>query len=121
LNTHSNDIGAAMADNEPMVYVVDQQPFDYSPAAAFGTLYFMRSVRLAPSAPNDRNEWNTNAIKQLRGELRDYIPGRDYVIPTGAPTKMLLVGMLLAQLGPTHKLLGWDARAQKYHCYELEI
>lgn len=105
----------------PTVYVVQQQPFDYSPAAEYGTLYFLKEAKLAPVAPNDNNQWNANVIRNLRQELSAYVPGRDYVIPTGAPTKMLLVGMLLSQMGSYHRLLGWDQRAQKYHLYELEI
>lgn len=107
--------------DKPMVYVVEQQPFNYDPAAKYGTLYFLRTAKLAPQNPVGYNEHNESVIHRLKRELSEYVPGRDYVIPTGAPTKLLMVGMLLAQLGPRHRLLGWDARLQDYLEYVIEI
>ncbi len=104
-----------------MVYVVEQQPFNYEPAAKYGTLYFLASARLAPKTPTGYNAHNESLIHRLKRELNDYAPGRDYIIPTGQPSKLLLVGMLLAQLGPRHRLLGWDARLQDYLEYIVEI
>jgi hypothetical protein len=107
---------------KPTVYVVEQQPFDYSPASAFGILKFMDSRhRLAPMSPSLPNTWNNNVVQKLRKELADYMPGRDYVIPTGAPSRMLVAGMVLAEKGRTHRLLGWDARTQRYMEYLVTI
>ncbi len=111
---------AADAD-KPMVYVVDQQPFNYEPAAKHGTLYFLKATKLAPKTPVGYNAHNESVIHALKRELSEYVPGRDFVIPTGAPAKLLLVGMLLAQLGPRHKLLGWDARLQDYLVYIVDV
>lgn len=103
------------------VYVVEQQPFDYTPATAYGDLYFLDSQKLAPNAPNAPDTWNRSVIHNLRRELAGYVPGYDFVVPTGAPSRMLVVGMLLAERGNTHRMLGWDNRTQRYLEYIVTL
>lgn len=105
----------------PRVYIVEQQPFDYTPATVFGELSFMDSEQFAPHAPNAPERWNRSVIHSLRRELSAYVPNYDYVIPTGAPARMLVVGMLLAEKGKTHKLLGWDNRQRRYLEYIINL
>jgi hypothetical protein len=106
---------------QPIVYIVGQQPFDYTPASAFGTLYFMGAKKLAPQAPNDSGDWNKATLAAIRNDLKEYRPGVDYVIPTGQPSMLLLVGMILAHIGGPHRVLGWDARCQRYLVYNVSL
>lgn len=103
----------------PIVYVIEQQPFDYTPAMTFGEVKFMEPRKLAPVAPSDPGTWNKAVMAQMRKELADYVPGYDFIIPTGAPNRMMLAGMVLAEKGKSHKILGWDARTQRYLEYRI--
>lgn len=103
------------------VYVVEQQPFDYSPATVYGQLSFMESKKLAPMSPNAPDRWNANILAQIRKDLMDYVPGVDLILPTGAPTRMVLVGMVLAEKGSKHRLLGWDGHSQRYLEYVISL
>lgn len=106
---------------EARVFVVEQQAFDYSPASAYGKLEFLSSIRLAPDAPSAGNDFNSKVLYQLRRELSDYVAGIDYIIPTGSPVKMLVVGAVLRDKGNTHNVLGWDARTQRYLHYVIVV
>lgn len=104
----------------PIIFVTEQAPHDYSPALPFGEeIRAIRAPALTPNAPEEA--WNFGSIHDIRRALADYMPGFDLVIPTGHPVRMMLVGMLLAQRGDRHQILGWDARAQRYLKYVLNI
>ena len=109
------------AKARPRVYVVEQQPFDYAPASAYGEPIFMDVQKLAPEATGAGNGWNTKILQQIRRELSQYVPGHDYIVPTGAPTKLLAVGAVLKEKGPSHNVLGWDGRTQRYLHYVMVL
>lgn len=106
---------------KPMVYIVEEQPFDYMPATTYGELRFLDAPSLAPAAPNAPGTWNKSVLHQLRRELGSYVAGYDYIIPTGGPVRMLLVGMLLVEKGKKHKMLGWDNRQKRYLEYLIDL
>lgn len=105
------------AKARPRVYVVEQQPFDYGPAAAYGDTIFMDVQKIAPDSPGAGLSWNEKILSQVRRELSQYVPNIDFIIPTGSPVKMLLVGAVMKEKGPIHNVLGWDARTQRYLHY----
>ncbi len=106
---------------KPTVYVVEQQPFDYTSATVYGELMFLESPRLAPHAPNAPDTWNKSVLNHMSAELKNYRPGEDYIVPTGSPVRMMLAGMILAKKGAKHKFLGWDNRSRRYLEYVIEI
>jgi hypothetical protein len=107
---------------DPTVYICEQQAFDYSPATVYGpNLRFIEAKQLAPQSPGAPDTWNKNVIHQIRKEMQDYIPGFDYVIPTGSPSRMLVVGMVMAEKGQKHRILKWDGRAQRYLQYDVTL
>jgi hypothetical protein len=106
---------------EPTVYICEQMAFDYTPATVYGSLKFIEAKPLAPQSPGAPDTWNKGVIHQLRKELSGYIPGYDYVIPTGSPSRMLTVGMVLTEKGPSHRILKWDGRAQRYLLYDVAL
>lgn len=109
------------AQTKPRVYVVEQQPFDYSPSQVFGDPIFMEVQKLAPDSPGAGTTWNSKVLQQIRRELDQYVPGLDFLIPTGAPAKLMAVGAILKEKGPTHNILGWDAKTQRYLHYVLVL
>lgn len=103
------------------VYIVEQQPFDYTPATTYGRLVFLDTQRLAPAAPNAPDTWNRQVLHGIRRDLSGYVPGYDYIVPTGAPARMLVVGMVLAEKGKMHRMLGWDNRQRRYLEYIITL
>lgn len=92
---------------------------DYSPAHVF-----VSSIEIIGGpilSPNASSSWHQPAIDHIRKSLSNYIPGLDYIIPTGAPVRMMLVAMVLREKAPHHKLLGWDTRSSRYFCYEFNL
>jgi hypothetical protein len=77
-------------------------------------LTLFKSDPLAPGAGGVGDDWNATVIASLRKQMLDYIPMRDYLIPTGKPLKMCVLAMLAVERGPRHKFLVWD---QKYYRY----
>lgn len=110
-----------MSRETAKVFIVERMPFDYAAAAAFGELDFLEGARLAPDAPGDTtmSPWNHHLVSALQHRLAEYIPGLDYVIPTGSPVKIMVVGMILAAKGGVHKILKWDDRTQRYLLHTL--
>jgi hypothetical protein len=106
-------------NRSPIVWVVEQGEFDYSPARVFGDE--IRVITADKLTPNAEASWHMKVIHQMRRDLVDYIPGVDFIIPTGRPVRMMLVAMILREKGDRHKLLGWDDRTQRYFLYELHL
>lgn len=114
-------VDQAIDSTGPMVYVVEQQPYDYASAEAFGKVHFMEPRKLAPRAPSETEYWNKGVVHSIRKELAEYVPAYDFVIPTGQPSRIMVVGMVLASLGQVHKILGWDNRTQRYLEYVIDF
>lgn len=104
---------------EPVVWVIEQGAFDYSPARVFGS--DIRVIHADALSPNADADWHAKTIHQMRRAFADYIPGLDFVIPTGRPVRMMLAAMIMRERGGHHKLLGWDDRTQRYFLYELDL
>ena len=103
----------------PIVWVVEQGEFDYSPARVFGGE--IRVITADKLTPNADASWHAKVIQQMRRDFSGYIPGVDFVIPTGRPVRMMLAAMVMRERGDRHKLLGWDDRTQRYFLYELDL
>lgn len=104
----------------PVVWVIEKMPFDYSPAKVFAEV--VRQIvadELVPNAPDE--SWNVKAIQQMRRALSDYIPGTDFIIPTGSPVRMLTAGLLLKERGDVHNFLGYDNRQSRYLLYRVDL
>lgn len=103
----------------PIIWVVEQGEFDYSPARVFGDE--IRVLTAEKMTPNADASWHAKIIQQMRKDFAGYIPGMDFVIPTGKPVRMMLAAMIMRERGDRHKLLGWDDRTQRYFLYELDL
>lgn len=106
----------------PIVFVLEQMPFDFTPAEAFGAVRFLETRKISPAIPTHTNSWNNEVADSIRRQLEDYVPGHDFIIPTGSPMKLMIAGAVLSQMvGPAHKILGWDARSARYIEYPLPL
>lgn len=103
----------------PVVWVVEQGAFDYSPALVFGGE--IRLIQADKLSPNADATWHNSTIHQMRRAFSEYIPGIDFVIPTGRPVRMMLAAMIMRERGERHKLLGWDDKTQRYFLYEIDL
>jgi hypothetical protein len=114
--------GDAMSEDKsrmPIVWVVEQGDFDYTPALVFGSeLRLIVADRLSPNADPS---WHAKVIQQMRKSFASYVPAYDYVIPTGRPVRMMLAAMIMRERGARHNLLGWDDKTQRYFLYELDL
>ena len=51
----------------------------------------------------------------------DYRVGVDYLLPTGSPLAMAHMFAAAFKQRGKHRLLKWDARANRYYIYILEV
>lgn len=87
---------------------------DISPAKAFGNLRI-----IIPSGLNFASA--EDAIVQLRGGLQTFNPEKDYLVPLGDPTVMVVAAAILGREHNSFRLLKWDRDARQYFPYEVEL
>lgn len=99
------------------VWVVQEGNNDYAPAEEFGEVRFITHADLRAMAGSKQNLHVEADIRKFKAE---YIPGTDYIIPSGNPMVVALVTMSLASLskGP-QKFLKWDGRRTGYIPFTL--
>lgn len=112
-----------MSENRPIVYVTEVRALDFSPAQVYGDIRVLELGRPIPYTEGLPNNVavNSQLVHRIRRELANYIPGHDFVCPTGAPTTMAAVGMVLGGIKGRHRLLGWDNHARRYLEYIVEV
>lgn len=104
-----------VATKRPTVYITEDQAFDYSPAEAFGELVVLKTPQIAPG--NIGADRNKLVIASLRTQLATYQPMFDYLLPTGKPSRQLMVGGIMREKGDRHLILGWDQINYRYLTY----
>lgn len=87
---------------------------DYSPALDFGD-----TLEVVTNVEADTVMGGSALVKQMVDDIRSmakaYDPRQDFVIATGAPTVIMLAGMLLHEAGHTRvQLLKWNPREKRY-------
>ena len=101
------------------VLVVQEQPqYDYSAAERYGDVTFVSAFDLSPMAQSLRNK---EIMAAMRKAMSDYIPGIDYILPSGSPINIAAIMMLAGRMGSKHKILKWDNRSNSYAEVILEI
>jgi hypothetical protein len=89
-------------------------PVDYSPALDHGDSLSV-VTRYEADQVIGGSEMAKNMVEDLRSFAMAYNPDKDYIIPTGAPTMILLVGMLLHAAGHRRvRMLKWSPRDRRY-------
>lgn len=99
------------------VFVIQESNFDYSKAEKFGEVVFVTSLEYN-SVPG--SNYNKRIIADIRKAFSDYIPGEDYLIPTGSPALMALVMVSIGAKWPnqSHQILKWGNMERDYKVYK---
>lgn len=96
------------------VWVVQEGNNDYASAEEFGEVRFITHADLRAMPDSKQNRHVEADIRKFKAE---YLPGTDYIIPTGNPMVVALATLSLATV--PHKFLKWDGRRQAYIPFTL--
>jgi len=117
-----------MANSQPIVWVIKEQfkqgaggpePIDYTPAMQYGDVHFITEFDV-PTGPSKavRESWFEGVAKFCD----DYDPKRDFVVLTGSPTALFLVGAMMADKGALPlRLLIWRREENRYIPFETDL
>src|SRR5574337_1060112 len=86
-------------------------PMDYSPAERFGDVQFALTVDMSRQSNSPINGCIFEDLSQMVGL---YHEGRDYLVLTGSPAVIFMVGAAFALADKRPTLLVWDKRGQEY-------
>lgn len=98
-----------------MVWVFQEGKNDYSPAEEFGKVNFITRTELVAYADNAKN---AQVYKDIRDFNSKYVAGLDFIIPTGNPIGISLLGMSLSKC--VHSFLKWDSHRGVYVRFDLD-
>lgn len=100
----------------PTVYIIqDSIGKNYIPALKYGAIKF-----LVPQSERQLNDLN-GTIKEIDGLLVDFSPDKDFVIPTGDPALIALVGGYLMLKYERLTILRWDRQERVYVPVTLDL
>lgn len=100
---------------KPVVWVITEGNNDYTPAERFGTVKFITDQELRPSPASMQTH---SAHADLRDFHKEYRPEVDYIVPTGNPVLIVLLGLILGR-HRNHLCLKWDSRTKEYTRYNI--
>jgi hypothetical protein len=100
------------------VYVVQEQPFNYTDAERFGELVFVTNREISGYGNFDKN---VRTISEIKAVMTNYIPTTDFLVLTGNPITIGVVFHEAAIRGSRHKILHWDNQARKYRVVEIVL
>ena len=94
------------------VWVVQEGKNDYASAEEFGQITF---ITKSDMVKYEGSRQNAMVNQDIRSFMSKYIPGMDYIIPSGNPA---IVATVLLSIGRwphcQHKILKWDGRRALY-------
>jgi hypothetical protein len=95
--------------------MVGSQVMDYSPAAKFGELKFITTFDM-PLHVNStaRGVWR----EEVLGFVGDYDSTKDFIILTGQPISIFIIGMMLERAKKMPRFLKWQGQTGDYHIVE---
>lgn len=111
-------------NNRPTVWVLKEQmrsgssvgssPMDYTPAYEYGDIRFITDFDL-PLHPNSTiaRHW----YDMVRDFLKEFDPARDFLILTGQPLAMFMLGMIMGAVGVVPNILVWKREQGRYVLY----
>lgn len=104
----------------PIVWVIKEQvkrgvtgpaPMDYTPAFKYGEVRFITDFDMPLHAGGSlARAWNEAAIEFAQMYDQD----KDFIIPTGQPTAMVMIGWILAVAGAIPRFLVWRREDNNY-------
>lgn len=100
---------------DAIVWVIQEGNHDYSKAEKYGTVQFITKAELRSTPGSAQTEQVHEDIARF---LKQYAPGIDYIVPTGNPVLVTLIGMYL-ETETDHKYLKYDNRQLDYVLYTI--
>jgi hypothetical protein len=109
-------------NTRPVVWVVKEQvkrdmtgstPMDYTPAYEYGDLKFITDMDPPIHGSSTvKPEW----LKQVGGFIREFNPDRDFMILTGSPLAIFVLGMMVGKINSRYpiQILVWRREQNKY-------
>lgn len=106
------------AVRRPKVFVSQDNDFDYRMAEEYGDLVFLSNREVLAYSGSAQNALTIHGIES--GIESEYIPGLDYLLPTGGP--LSIAHMYRAAFNKTgdHQILKWDRRSARYDVYTMK-
>ena len=108
----------ATSESRPRVFLTQDASHNYSAAEKFGDIVIVSTTELVPWSASFSNQ---KVITGMFDVLRDYRPGVDYILPSGSPLAIITVAHMISNRGDRHLYLKWDARANEYFIYNVEM
>lgn len=116
-----------MNSRQPIVWVMKEQTrrsvtgpeaMDYTPAMKYGELRFITDFDL----PIHHGGTLTGAWwKSVEAFMHEYDPDRDFIVATGQPLAMVLIGFALGMCGAGPTFLIWRREENRYVPYKATI
>lgn len=94
-------------------------PMDYGPAMQFGDLEFITTHDMPLyGGPHSsfQEQWN----EDVHRFVEQYNPERDYVVTTGQPIAIFLVGWVLASRNKVPRFLVWRREENRYRVVNVD-
>lgn len=113
---------------KPIVWIVKEQmtrtetgsiPMDYSKAMDYGDLRFITThdMPLYGGASTAQDGWNEDVVRFTS----EYDPDHDFIITTGQPMAIFMVGWILALCGKDPQFLVWRREENRYRPVRPDI
>lgn len=106
-----------MTKESAKVFVAQETNVNYTPAEEFGRVVILSMKEIVPYQGSMSNVQVVHAMEKILAD--EYRAGVDYLLPTGSVLAMAHMFAAAFRLGSAHRVLKWDARAQRYHSYSL--
>lgn len=109
----------ATPQRSPVVYISQENPHhDYRPAEEFGELVFLTTDEYSPVSASHRNR---RIIGDIQSLLASYVPGRDFLLPSGSPVVAGIMYMVAGQRGNDHQILHWSNQERAYRLCSINL
>lgn len=93
-------------------------PMDYSPAEEFGDVQF---ISRTDTSRQQNSSINDGVLESMRHMARLYRAGMDYIVLTGSPLAIFMVGVAMAEVGKPAQILLWDRRTSNYRPVTIPV
>jgi len=93
------------------VFITQEGNHNYTEAQEFGEVEFLTSDEFSPIPTSGKNK---NILREIKAKMSTYIPGVDYIMPSGSPIVIGIAFMIAREKGTAVKILKWDNQRRKY-------
>jgi activator of 2-hydroxyglutaryl-CoA dehydratase len=92
---------------------------NFAEAGKYGDVIFLTKEEYRPEPiVGGINESITHEIKK---NMIEYIPGKDFIITTGSAMPNVIIGGILSKSSGDHNILKWNNRSESYELFKLKF